>query len=35
MKNHCGESVDFSFGAALWFQRPVILFMQSCLSLIL
>ena len=23
-KNHCGESVGFSFRAALWFPRPVI-----------
>ena len=26
MKNHCGESVGFSFRARLWFRRPVILF---------
>ena len=31
MKNHCGESVGFSFGAALWFRRPVILFTRSFL----
>ena len=31
MKNHCGESVGFSFRAALWFWRPVILFMRSFL----
>ena len=29
MKNHCGESVGFSFRAALWFWRPVILFTRS------
>ena len=30
MKNHRGESVgEFSFRAALCFQRPVILFTQS------
>ena len=31
MKNHCGESVGFSFRAALWFRRPVILFTRSFL----
>ena len=31
MKNHCGESVGFSFGAALWFRPPVIFFTRSFL----
>ena len=31
MKNRSGESVGFSFRAALWFWRPVILFMRSFL----
>ena len=32
MKNHRGESVgEFSFRAALWFRRPVILFTRSFL----
>ena len=31
MKNHCGESVGFSFRAALWFRWPVILFTRSFL----
>ena len=33
MKNHRGESVgEFSFRAALWFRRPVILFTRSFLN---
>ena len=35
MKNHCGESVGFSFGAALWFRLPVILFTRSFLNVII
>ena len=35
MKNHCGESVGFSFRAALWFRRPVILFTRGFLRSIL
>ena len=35
MKNHCGESVGSSFGAALWFRWPVIFFTRSFLSSIL
>ena len=35
MKNHCGEAEGFSFGAALWFRRPVILFTRSFLRSIL
>ena len=31
MKNYCGEWVGFSFRAALWFRRPVILFTRSLL----
>ena len=31
MKNHCGEPVGFSFRAALWFRRLVILFTRSFL----
>ena len=29
MKNHCGESVGFSFRAVLWFWRSVILFTRD------
>ena len=31
MKNHCGESVGFSFRAALWFRQLVNLFTRSFL----
>ena len=35
MKNHYGESVGFSFMAALWFWRLVILFTRSLLIVII